>query len=182
MGTKFDVRITQHKATRSDSKFVTIAFYDGLQNLIGTDYVKLDVKDSRLYFYPSEKKVKGALKLNPTVIAQKNFEKLLNFVGTYPLDFDTYNEVYYVDLTKKGEVSIQYGNSNVPHPNYKPHKNLPYESEEEMITKVTEVEVIDAKYPVYEALMALLMSQIKNKEYATAVFTVETIRNMLERE
>ena len=197
MRTKFDVRITQHKATKSDSRFVTITFYEGLENLIGTNYVKLKVENSRLYFIPSEKKVKGSLKLNRSVYAQKNFSALVEFVGEYPIDYDSSNNTYYVDMNKKQEVSITYANNRVPHPNYKAHKNEPYENEEEpvvetpIITAQTEVptSIIDTmwiksdpKIEVYNSLLKLLDSQIYNKEYKNAVFTAQTIHNMLERE
>ena len=176
-----DVRISHHIARAQNNEFMFIRFYDGLQNLIGADYVSLWVKDDRLYFKPQVQKVKGSLKLSNAVSVWKQCDVIRKFEGEYPMEFDTFRAMYYVDLANKSEISYRYGNHNVPHLNYKSHVNEPY-VEEEMLKKIIEPEVVDTKYPVYEALIALLMSQIQGKEYKNAIFTSQTIQSMLERE
>lgn len=174
-----DVRISCHIAKSQPSgnrEFVIIRFYEGLQNLIGTDYVILSVKNNRLYFTPTQTKVKGSLKLTEVINVWKQASKIKCFEGEYTLAYDITKELYYVDKDSKTDLTRVYGNHNVPHPNYIPHVNAPYENE-------TPVEnIVDAKYSVYDALITLLSNQIKEKEYKSAMFTAQTIQSLLERE
>lgn len=131
-----DVRISGHLAKSQpggERQFVIIRFREGLENLIGTDYVQLDIRGDRLYFLPAQTKVKGSLRLNSIVNVWKKASVVKQFEGEYSLAYDTTDKAYYVDKTTRSDLTRVYGNHNVPHFNYKAHINPSYEEEREGI-------------------------------------------------
>ena len=181
-----DVRISTHVAKTQNHEFVLIKFYDGLENLIGTNYVIIVVEDNRLFFKPSEVKVKGSLKLTNLVNVWKQVDDVKSFEGEYSLDYDTGRGMYYVDKSSRAEINRIYGNHNIPHPNYKPHSNVPYVNltqNEEIATSVT----ITANTPkvrkysmvVYDGLLELLRVQISDLNKSAVVTTLNTIKSLI---
>ena len=156
----FDVRVSKHYAKTKDANYVVITFAQGLENLVGTKYVILWVNDGHLYFKPSTEKVKGALKLNKSINAWSQYDKLVKFEGEYSLEYDNFREMYYIDYDKKVETSYMYLNGNVPHPNYKAHVNEPYVVKDAPII----IDVPNRKYSmvVYDGLLELLRVQIQD--------------------
>lgn len=174
-----DVRISTHLATTQNRRFTIIKFYDGLENLIGTNYVIIDVRDNRLYFCPAEEKYNGALRLKDVVNVWRLHNLVEPFEGDYSLEFDSAEGLYYVDKTKKSEITRFYANNNVPHPNYKAHTYEPYV-----------VQVIDSsdgekrKYPmsVYDGLLTLLRSQIEDLNKQVVHDVLSTIKSLVDSE
>lgn len=173
-----DVRVSTHIASARNDEFVIIRFYDGLENLIGTDYVSLLIEDDRLYFKPAENKIKGSLKLSYMINSWKQSKDLQKFEGEYPLEFSPIRDMYYIDVNKRSDISRTYGSNNVPHPNYKSHINESYVEDE-----VSE-ETVERKYSmvVYDGLLELLRIQIQDLNKSAVNDTLNTIRSLIKSE
>ena len=182
-----DVRISTHVAkTQKNHEFVIIRFYEGLENLIGTNYVIVSVDGERLYFIPSEVKVKGSLKLTPVVNVWKQCNEVKSFEGEYSLDYDTVRGAYYIDKHSRiSEINRIYGNHNVPHTNYKAHTNEPYVDiikNDEIATSVTVTatpKVRKYSMVVYDGLLELLRVQISDLNKTAVNTTLNTIKSLI---
>lgn len=184
-----DVRISTHTARTQNHRFVIIRFYEGLENLIGSNYVFLNVDGGRLYFGPSELKVKGALKLSQYVNVWKQVDLIAPFEGEYSIEYDNLKGLYYVDKSDSSEISRRYGNHNVCHPNYKSHAYEPYveKSDEtvneiEVVPTMTSVKTRKYSMTVYDGLLELLRIQIDDLNKSGVNATLNTIKSLIEDE
>ena len=176
-----DVRISTHVARTQNHDFAIIKFYDGLENLIGTDYVILQIDNDCLYFKPSEVKVKGSLKLGVFVNVWGQFEDVKPFEGEYSLEYDSDKSMYYVNKNRGLEITRMYGNHNVPHVNYKSHVNEPY-VEEKVEGEIVMSEERKYSMVIYDGLLELLRIQISDLNKLAAIATLETIKSLLQSE
>ena len=185
-----DVRISTHVAKsegHNNSNFIMIKFYDGLQNLVGTDYVILFTDNEKLFFKPSKDKVRRALKLTDTVNAWAQYEELKSFEGEYPLDYDNFRQMYYVDKAKRSNISRSAANTS-PKQNYKPHSYVPYveevvpEPEKIVVSTVNVTLAPTRKYDmtVYEGLLQLLKTQIADLNKSGVYATMNTLTSLIQ--
>ena len=179
-----DVRISTHFAKSQNNEFSIIRFYDGLENLIGTKRVLLQVKEDKLFFTGCESKIKGSLKLSNLINVWKQCKAVKSFDGEYPLEFDAERSMYFVDKAKKAQISRQYGNHNVPHVNYKSHVNEPYVDASHAVVPVVEDAPKVRKYSmvVYDGLLELLRVQISDLNKPAVMATLNTIKSLLADE
>lgn len=109
-----DVRIATYATKRGD--VAHIRFYNGMEALIDSDYIKLSGKAKRLYFMPAD--LSTGVKLNKLAQVQKasHVALLRNYVGEYPLKSDNDLKLYYIDLEDKVPIEVDSGRcAGIPH-------------------------------------------------------------------
>ena len=123
------------------------------------------------------------------VSSQRQYKDLIPFIGEYSLEYDNVKNMYYIDKSKKSELSRTYSNSNVAHPNYKSHANEPYVSEieansENIITTV-DMSIKSNSFGVdglFGAVLTVLYKELESKKWRDSLKTLECIKILVEKE
>ena len=156
----YDVRVMSY-GTSLNKTIGVIFFYDGLEQLLGEDGIKVKIVRSfrnpnRLYFMPYTEGGKGDyIKLANRKLQfykQSAVDLCSEFKGEYQLQCDDMGELkgyYYINRDRVSQPSSRNGNFKVPHNNYK-----------RVTTSKSKKKLLDVPMPKKEAAVYKAVTEI----------------------